>query len=133
MPVLKPSLPARCIAEVLGTFILIFLGCGAVHSAVLTGSLNGLWQVGVVWGAAVTLAIYVVGSVSGAHINPGMTVALAVWKKVPGAVVAPYVASQVVGAFLAAGVLFLFFQPQLEAKEKDKGVQRGRDGSEITA
>ena len=53
-------LPARCFAEAVGTFMLVFFGCGAVHVAILTGELAGLWQVAVVWGVAVMLAIYVV-------------------------------------------------------------------------
>ena len=53
-----PSLLSCCLAEALGTFILVFLGCGAVHAAVLAGAHSGLWQVAVVWGVAVALAIY---------------------------------------------------------------------------
>ena len=67
------------LAEALGTFILVLFGCGAVHSAVLTGSQSGLWQVAIVWGMGVAFAAYSVGGVSGAHINPAMTIALAVW------------------------------------------------------
>lgn len=126
------SLKARCLAEVLGTFILIFFGCGAVHVAVL-GNLSGLWQVGIVWGIAIMLAIYVVGAISGAHINPAITTALAAWGRFPRGEVLPYIAGQLAGAILAAGVLFTFFSPFLSEKEKDKGVVRGQPGSEITA
>ena len=72
-------LPARCLAEAVGTFLLVFFGCGAVHVAILTGALAGLWQVAVVWAVAIMLAIYVVGGISGAHINPAITLTLAVW------------------------------------------------------
>src|SRR5438876_3141075 len=98
----SPSLGARCLAEVLGTFILVFFGCGAVHAAVLTGAQTGLWQVAIVWGVAIMLAIYVVGGISGAHINPAITVALATWGLFTWSRVLPYVVSQLVGAVLAA-------------------------------
>jgi glycerol uptake facilitator protein len=120
------------LAESLGTFFLVFFGCGAVHVAVL-GNLSGLWQVGIVWGIAIMLAIYVVGAISGAHINPAITIALAAWGRFPRREILPYIASQLAGAMLAAGILFTFFSPFLTEKEKDRGVSRGRPGSEITA
>lgn len=128
-----PSLFSCCLAEALGTFLLVLLGCGVVHAAVLTGSQSGLWQVAVVWGSAVTLAIFVVAGVSGAHINPAMTVAFAVWGQFSWLRVGPYVVSQICGACLAALVLFVLYRPYLEAKERDKGLTRGKPGSELTA
>lgn len=127
------SLTACCIAEGVGTFLLIFFGCGAVHSAVLMDGLSGLWQVGAVWGVAIMLAIYVCGATSGAHINPSITVAFAIWKMFPWQRVGPYVLSQLAGAFIAAAVLFAIFHSYLDAKEKQKQVTRGQAGSEITA
>jgi glycerol uptake facilitator len=126
------SLKARCLAEVLGTFMLVFFGCGAVHVAML-GNLSGLWQVGIVWGIAIMLAIYVVGAISGAHINPAITIALSAWGRFPRGEILPYIGGQLVGAMLAAAVLFTFFSPFLGEKEKDRGVVRGQPGSEITA
>jgi glycerol uptake facilitator protein len=128
-----PSLRARCLAEVLGTFILVFFGCGAVHAAVLTDAQKGLWQVAIVWGVAIMVAIYVIGGISGSHINPAITIALAVCGRVSRTLVLPYIASQLIGAFIAALALFVLYSPQLEAKERAKGVQRGQPGSEITA
>src|SRR3954469_9994524 len=128
-----PSLRARCLAEVIGTFLLVFFGCGAVHAAVLTGAQTGLWQVAIVWGVAIMVAIYTVGAISGAHINPAMTLAFAVWGKFPAGRVLPYIGSQLAGGFLAAGTLFVLFQPQLKARENDLKVERGQPGSEATA
>jgi glycerol uptake facilitator protein len=121
------------LAEALGTFILVFFGLGAVHAAVLTDAQKGLWQVAVVWGVAVMLAIYVTGGVSGAHINPAITVALAVWNKFPWRQVGPYVLSQTAGAFVAAAVLFALYHPFLDAHEQDRHITRGEPGSELTA
>ena len=126
-------LPARCLAEVAGTFLLVFFGCGAVHVAILTGALVGLWQVAVVWATAIMLAIYVFGGVSGAHINPAVSLSLAVWGRFAWRDLPFYVVSQFAGAFAAAAVLFVLFGGFLAAKEAAKGVVRGEPGSEITA
>src|SRR5437016_3818474 len=129
----RQTLTARCLAEVLGTFILVFFGCGVVHAAVLTNAQHGLWQVAIVWGVAVMLAIYVVGGISGAHINPAITIALATWRRFSWRDVPSYISSQLCGAVLAALVLLLLFSPFLADLEKRKKVVRGEEGSEITA
>ncbi len=129
----ESSLRARCLAEALGTFLLVFFGCGSVHAAVLAGAQSGIWQVAIVWGVAIMLAIYAVGAISGAHINPAVSIALALWGRFSWRMVPAYVASQLAGAFVAAAVLFLFFGGFLEEKERAKGVVRGGPGSEITA
>lgn len=126
-------LPITMLAEAIGTFLLVFFGCGAVHVALLTGELVGLWQVGIVWGIAIMLAIYVVGPISGAHINPAITLALAAWRLFPASRVVPYIAAQLVGAFAAAALLYFLFSPLLAAKEAVKNVVRGQAGSEVTA
>jgi len=128
-----PTLPRRCLAEMVGTYLLVFFGCGAVHAAVLTGAHSGLWQVASLWGVAVLAAIYAVGAISGAHLNPAMTVAFWCWRGFPAGHVVPYVVSQVAGAFLAAATLFALFEPYLERKERDLGIARGEAGSEMTA
>src|SRR5215212_9516673 len=102
-----PSLVRTLLAEALGTFILVFFGCGAVHTAVLTGAQSGLWQVAIVWAIAIMVAVYIFGGISGAHINPAITLAAAVWGGFPFRKVVPYIASQVAGAFFAAAVLFV--------------------------
>ncbi len=136
-----PSLPIRTepcvrslfIAEAIGTFLLVFFGCGVVHAAVLTGAQSGLWQVAIVWGVGLMLAIYCVGGVSGAHLNPAMTLAFAVWRGHPWRQVPWYIGGQLCGAFVAAAVLFVAFQGSLEQHEQRKSVVRGELGSVITA
>jgi glycerol uptake facilitator protein len=129
----QPPLSKACLAEFLGTYLLVFLGCGVVHASVLTGAQSGLWQVAVVWGVAVMLAVYTVGGVSGAHVNPAITVAFAAWGRFPWRSVAPYALAQTAGAFVAAATLFALFNPFLTAREREKHVARGSPGSEITA
>ena len=121
------------LAESLGTFILILFGCGAVHASVVWGAQTGVWQVAIVWGAGVALAAYCVGSVSGAHINPAITITLAVWGRFPWSKVGPYVLVQLLGAILAAASLFVIFGPSLRIKEEQIGVKRGELGSIVTA
>ncbi len=133
MASLPPRLSSCILAETAGTFVLIFFGLGAVHVAVLTGDLAGLWQVGIVWGASIMFAIYAFGAISGAHINPAISVGLAAWGLFPWRRVAPYILAQLVGATLAAAVLFFLFQGFLQEKERVKGVTRGEPGSIVTA
>ena len=119
------GLGSKCLAELVGTYLLVLLGCGVVHTAVLTEAQSGLWQVAVVWGLAIMLSIAVVGPVSGAHINPAITVALAARRRFPWPHVLPYIAAQLAGAFIAAATLYVLFGPLLKAKEHEKGVARG--------
>ena len=62
-----------CCAEAVGTYLMVAIGTGVVAAAVITGAHVGLWQVAMVWGPAVTLAIYVTAAASGAHLNPAVT------------------------------------------------------------
>src|SRR3989442_7771325 len=112
MAVAEESWTKKYLGEVLGVFVLVFLGDSFVAYAVSGGKngfLAGLLAAGFFWGFAVTLAIYACGAVSGAHLNPAVAPALAwrrgfPWSKVPG-----YIVAQVVGAFLAAaGVSFVW-------------------------
>ncbi len=129
----SPTLFQKSIAETVGTFLLVFLGCGSVHAAVLMGAQSGVWQVAVVWGIAIALAIFTVDAISGAHINPAMTLAFAFWGRHPWQHVLPYIVAQFVGAFGAAAVLFSLFAGFVSAKELEKGVERGDPGSIVTA
>ena len=121
------------VSEFVGTFILVLFGCGAVHSAVLTGAQSGLWQVAIVWGLGVTFAAYLCGGISGAHINPAITIALAFWGRFAWNRVAGYITAQVAGAFVAAAFLFVMYAGPLAEKEKEMGVTRGQRGSIVTA
>ncbi len=127
------SLWRECVGEAMGTFILVLFGVGAVHAAALTGAQSGLWQVAVVWGFAVALAIYAVGAISGAHINPAMTIAFAAFRKFPIRKVGPYVLSQLAGAFLAAALLYALYGGVLSRFEQAHGLVRGQAGSERSA
>ena len=71
------TLLGQCIAEFIGTGLLIFFGVGCVAALVLTGASFGQWEISIMWGMGVAIAIYCTAGVSGAHINPAVTIALA--------------------------------------------------------
>jgi len=95
--------------EFFGTFLLVFFGCGSVCAAGTTGAEVGVFQVAIVWGLGIATAIYLTGALSGAHLNPAVTVSMAVWSDFPKSRVLPYIVTQLLGAFVAAAVLYLVF------------------------
>jgi glycerol uptake facilitator protein len=114
----KNNLLGEMLAELLGTLVLIALGDGVVAMVVLFGKKDspdvvhgGYTNITLGWGLAVLMGICVAGRTSGAHLNPAVTLALAIfrgfsWRKVPA-----YVAAQVVGAFLGAALVFVNYLP----------------------
>ncbi len=119
------------LSEFLGTFVLIMFGCGVVAMAVAglpqsgrgDGTIsNGDWLlITFGWGMAVIMGVYVAGGISGAHLNPAVTVALAArrgfaWSKVPG-----YIVAQVVGAFVGAAVVYLNYKDAIDALGSSTG------------
>lgn len=107
------------IGEVFGTFILILLGDGVVANVGLAprlaaGAYN--WNtITIGWAFAVIIAVYVSGGVSGAHLNPAVTVALAVKRGFPWGKVGPYIVAQFIGAFLGALGVYLVYRDGLVA------------------
>ncbi len=77
-------IPAWMVGEFVGTFILVFFGCGSVCAAVTTGAEVGVFQVAIVWGLGIATAIYLTAALSGAHLNPAVTISLAVWEDFRG-------------------------------------------------
>jgi glycerol uptake facilitator protein len=108
------------IAEAVGTMILVLLGDGVVANVLLArskGQNSGWIVITVGWGVAVTIAVYSVGRISGAHLNPAVTIALATigsfpWGDVPG-----YVGAQMVGAFFGAALVWLAYLPHWRLTE----------------
>ena len=102
------------LAEALGTMILVLLGDGVVANVVLekTKGQNSGWIVITIgWGVAVTIAVYAVGRISGAHLNPAVTIALAAIGSFPWAQVPGYIAAQMAGAFSGAVLVWLAYLP----------------------
>jgi glycerol uptake facilitator protein len=114
----KPSLAAELIAEFLGTFVLIAFGTGVVAMVLLFPTKNpgeaihgGFTNITLGWGLAVMMGIYVAGKISGAHLNPAVTVALAVFRGFSWRKVLPYSLAQTAGAFAAAALVFWNYLP----------------------
>lgn len=108
------------LGEVIGTMILIIFGGGVVAGGNLkkTFSNGGGWiVVTIAWGLAVTMGVFAVGSISGAHLNPAVTIGLAVngdfaWAEVPG-----YIIAQLIGGFLGGVIVFLHYLPHWRATD----------------
>jgi len=115
----KNGLMGQLIGEVFGTFILILLGDGVVANVGLAPRLAAPaynWNtIAIGWCFAVVIAVYVAGGVSGAHINPAVTLAMAVKRGFPWSKVIPYWIAQVVGAFLGALGVYLCYMDGLVA------------------
>jgi glycerol uptake facilitator protein len=129
----RVGIPAWAVGEFFGTLLLVFFGCGSVCAAVLTGAQVGVFQVAIVWGLGIATAIYLTGSLSGAHLNPAVTLALAgwngfSWRRVPG-----YLIAQFLGAFVASAVLYAAFLGPLRVFEQTHNIIRGQPGSEASA
>ncbi len=121
------------VAEFLGTLVLMMFGTGVVAMTVLFGKglpgevVNGGYtNITIAWGIAVTMGIYVSSKWSGAHLNPAVTVSLAVFRGFPWRNVVPYILAQVAGAFCAAALVFWNYRPAFQAfdpgLEKTAGV-----------
>lgn len=102
--------------ELIGTFILVFIGCGSVGWAILISPLD-LWQISLIWGGAVILAIYFSMSFSHAHLNPAVSLGFLVKKDINRKELIRYVFGQFIGAFLAALLLYIYFEPLIDSKD----------------
>jgi glycerol uptake facilitator protein len=120
---IKNSLVAEMLAEFLGTLVLIALGDGVVAMVVLFGPgavvKGGYTNITLGWGLAVFLGICVAGRVSGAHLNPAVTLTLAVFRGFPWRKVAPYMLAQVIGAFGAAALVYVNYYPAFQKFDAD--------------
>ncbi|XP_015875422.1 aquaporin NIP1-2-like [Ziziphus jujuba] len=110
-PSLYTSVPflQKLIAEVVGTYFLIFAGCASVVVNLDMDKVVTLPGISIVWGLVVMVMVYSLGHISGAHFNPAVTIAFAITKRFPWKQVPPYVVCQVLGSTLASGTLRLIF------------------------
>jgi glycerol uptake facilitator-like aquaporin len=100
------TLKGQCIAEFLGTGLLIFFGVGCVAALKVAGASFGQWEISIIWGLGVAMAIYLTAGVSGAHLNPAVTIALWLFACFDGRKVVPFILSQFAGAFCAAALVY---------------------------
>ena len=88
------------LSEFLGTFIFLLCGIGCVGALKLAGASFGQWEISIVWGLAVAMGVYVCGGVCGAHLNPSVTIALALFGDFDKRKGVPYILVQTVAGFL---------------------------------
>ncbi|MER6800653.1 MULTISPECIES: MIP/aquaporin family protein [Streptomyces] len=130
----RKGLSGEMLAEFLGTFVLILLGLGSVAVAVvgLPGSGRQAVEFGPAnwliiawgWGLAVVFGVYVAGGISGAHINPAVTLSFAVRRDFPWRKVLPYWLAQVAGAFVAAALVYACYRWAIDAANAEAGIPR---------
>ena len=139
----RRTAPGEYLSEFIGTFVLIAFGDGVVAMAVAALNQSGrgtqIFQasgdwliIGWGWGFAVAFAVYVAGGISGAHINPAVTLAFAVrrgfpWNKVPG-----YIVAQVAGAFVGAALVYAVYKGAIDSYERANNISRGDPNSVVT-
>ena len=121
------------VGELLGTFLLVFIGCSAVAVAVLFSALAGLFQVAAIWGLGVTIAIYTTRHLSCAHLNPAVSVAMAIGGRMSPGRLPVYLAGQFLGSFLAAALLYLLFADSIAHFESINAILRSSPQSVKTA
>lgn len=130
----RAGLGGEMIAEFLGTFVLVLFGCASVAVAIvgLSGSGRQVGDFGPAnwliiiwgWGFAVAFGVYVAGGISGAHINPAVSLAFAVRRIFPWRKLLPYWVAQTVGAFLAAAVVYSVYSWAIDAFNAQEGLAR---------
>lgn len=125
-------LPAQMMAEFVGTFLLVLLGCGSIAVSVYTES-YALWPVAMMFGIGAALGIYASARISGGHINPVVTLTVATFDVFPWSRVAPFILAQCAGAFCAALLLYYLYADVIAAFEASEGLVRGKPGSQMSA
>ncbi|MDG6352884.1 aquaporin [Glaesserella parasuis] len=119
------SLKAACIGEFIGTGLIIFFGAGCVAAAQVAGATFGLWEISIVWGLAVAMAVYASAGLSGAHLNPAVTIVLWKFACFDGKKILPYIISQMLGAFCAAALVYFLYKDLFAASEAAQNIVRG--------
>ncbi|MFX0558228.1 MIP/aquaporin family protein [Maribacter sp. CXY002] len=121
------------VGEAIGTFILVLFGCGSVAGAVLFNTFTSLLEVALIWGFGVTIAIFVTRNICPAHLNPAVSLAMVIMGKLSLRKLPSYILFQMIGAFLAALVLFLTLENAIITYELNNNIVRGSLDSVQTA
>lgn len=114
------------LGEFLGTFILVFIGCGTVALEVLFGAFGHIVPIALMWGGGVALAIFASWKLCPAHLNPAVTLAMVLNKDLSLKKLPLYWLAQVFGAFIAAALLFFIAQPYIESFEPVKSISTAK-------
>jgi len=121
------------IGEFIGTFIIVFFGCGSVASAILFDSYSSLYEIAMIWFVGVSLAIYASNIFSDAHLNPAVTIAMIFAKKFDYKKLPIYLLAQFLGAFVSAAFLYSIFSGFITDFETAHNIIRGSQESIVSA
>uniref|UniRef100_A0A7S2U7D9 Aquaporin n=1 Tax=Attheya septentrionalis TaxID=420275 RepID=A0A7S2U7D9_9STRA len=121
------GLKKQCIAEFIGTATLVQVGCGGLCAGLYMGSLDGLWQAAIVWIIGATLAIYATAHISGAHLNPAVSLAFCIVRPddFPWSKMLFYWVAQMLGAMMAGLMNLILFSAAISSYETSNGLSRG--------
>ena len=125
----------RFIGETVGTYLMVMIGTSSVAAAAITGAQVGLWQVAVVWTLGVSLAIYATANISGAHLNPAVTLALAIFRRedFDYRLIPLYWTAQLLGSIFAGLTVLGIFGSTIARFESVNDIVRGAEGSQRSA
>jgi len=123
------SLKGQCIAEFFGTGLFIFFGTCCLCAVKLAGAGFGLWEICIVWGLGIALAVYLTAGISGAHLNPAVTIGLWLFANFDRKKVIPYSLSQTAGAFFGAAICYFIYQNLFSDYEMTNNMIRGSESS----
>lgn len=127
------KLPAVCLGEFLGVFLLVFIGISAVAVDTMFHAFGGLLQVALVWGIAVILAIYATRHLSCAHLNPAVSLGMTLAGRMEPRLFPWYVASQLLGGIAAGAMMMIIFHGFIAEYESAHSIIRGTQASVRTA
>ncbi|MCW2293705.1 glycerol uptake facilitator protein [Pseudomonas sp. BIGb0408] len=125
----QPSLSGQCMAEFLGTALLIFFGTGCVAALKVAGASFGLWEISIIWGVGVSMAIYLTAGVSGAHLNPAVSIALWLFAGFEKGKLPFYILAQIAGAFCGALLVYTLYSGLFLEFEQANQMVRGSQAS----
>ncbi|MEB6590550.1 aquaporin [Pseudomonas asiatica] len=125
----QPTLSSQCLAEFLGTALLIFFGTGCVAALKVAGASFGLWEISIIWGVGVSMAIYLTAGISGAHLNPAVSIALTLFAGFDKRKLPFYMLAQVCGAFCGAALVYTLYSNLFFDFEQTHAMLRGSETS----
>ena len=121
------------IGEMMGTFVLVFMGCSCVAVSILFGEYSSIFQIGLVWGLGVTLAIFLTRNICCAHFNPAVSVAMVLAGRMSVRKLPVYILAQMAGAVLAGMTIYGLFSASIAHYESVHQIVRGTAASVDTA
>lgn len=127
------TLTGQCISEFLGTALIVFFGLGCVAAVRIAGAQLSLWEISIIWGFGVALAVYLTAGISGAHLNPAVTIALWLFACFERRKVVPYIVAQMLGGFCAAALVYSMYYNVFLDYDQIHHIVRGTQESLFTA